>query len=690
VGRVKLSPARPPVAAERPHVLEEHGDRRVDPYYWLRDRQNPEVTAYLEAENAYADAVLAGSAELRETLYREIVGRVQETDTSAPTLYKGWWTYTSTVEGLAYEIYHRRKGSMDAPEETILDANELAKGHEYFELGYVDRSPDENLVAYAADLDGSELHLLRFRDLNTGADLEDVIGGVYYGAAWSADSRTFFYVKPDTAMRPYQVWRHTLGKPAASDVLVFEETDQRFEVGVELSKSERFIFISTASEVTSEVRFMRSDEPEAEPVVIEARRAGIEYSVDHQEDKFLILTNDGALNFRLMAAPIASPGRASWIELVAERPDVRLNSVDAHRAHVVLGQRSHGLQRIEVLETSTGKTHVIDQPDAAYTAFPGSNPNYDGRVTRFFYTSLNTPWSAVDYDMQTRERTIVKEQPVRGGYDRAQYATERLWATANDGVQVPISLVYRRAVHRPAPLLLYGYGAYEHSNDPMFDAARLSLLDRGFIFAIAHVRGGGEMGRRWYEEGRLLQKRNTFDDFIACARHLIDHGYTASSVLAVRGRSAGGLLIGAVLNQAPELFGCAVAQVPFVDALTTMLDDKLPLTINEFDEWGNPKEPEFYRYIKGYSPYDNVHRAAYPPVLVMAGLYDPRVSYWEPAKWTARLRCMTTSEAAIVLKTQMGSGHMGPSGRYEGWREEAFVMAFVISQLGLDLAAEAG
>ncbi len=688
--RVKVSPARPPVAAERPHVLEEHGDRRVDPYYWLRDKHDPEVIAYLEAENAYADAVTAGSADLQEKLYREVVGRVQETDTSAPILFKGWWTYTRTVEGLDYEIYCRRRGSMDAPEETVLDANELAKGHDYFELAYVDRSPDENLVAYAADMDGSELHVLRFRNLTTGVNLADVVHGVYYGAAWSADSRTFFYVKPDAAMRPYQVWRHAVGSPVEDDALVFEEKDERFEVGVELSKSERYVFISTASQVTSEVSFLPSDQPDAEPVLVEPRRTGIEYSVDHQEDRFLIVTNDGALNFRLMAAPVTNPGRPSWTEVLPERTGVRLNSVDVHRGHAVLGQRSHGLQRLEILDTTTGETHFVEQPDAAYTAFPGSNPDYAGGVTRFFYTSLNTPWSAVDYDMRTRERTVVKEQPVGGGYDRAHYVTERLWATAKDGVQVPISLVYRRALDRPAPLLLYGYGAYEFSNDPMFDSNRLSLLDRGFVFAIAHVRGGGEMGRQWYEDGRLLHKRNTFDDFIACAKHLIREGYTQPGLLAIRGRSAGGLLIGAVLNQAPQLFGCAVAQVPFVDALTTMLDDKLPLTVNEYDEWGDPSEREFYRYIQSYSPYDNVHRANYPSVLVMAGLNDPRVSYWEPAKWVARLRCMSTSGREIVLKTQMGAGHMGPSGRYESWREEAFVMAFVITQLGLDLATGAG
>ncbi len=680
-----MKPALPPAAPQRPHVLEANGDRRIDPYYWLRDRQDPDVIAYLQAENAYTEAVMSGLGELERRLYREVVDRVQETDYSAPVFHKGWWSYTRTVEGLDYEIYCRRPGSMDAPEQVILDANELAKGHDYFELGYVERSPDENLVAYAADLNGSELHELRFRVLSDGRDLDDVIHGVYYGAAWSSDSRTFFYIRPDSSMRPYQVWRHRLGRPVDEDALVFQEDDQRFELNVELSKSEAYVLISSASQVTSEWRFVRSDQPDSEPVVVEPRRAGIEYSIEHQEDRFLVLTNDGATNFRLMAASLGAPGRASWTEVVPERASVRLNFVDVHRGHAVLGQRSDGLQRLEVLDAATGALHLVAQPDAAYTAFPGSSPDYGSRVMRFFYTSLTAPWSAVDYDMESSERTVVKEQPVRGGYNRDDYQSERVWATSHDGVRVPISLVYRRDVNRrPSPLLLYGYGAYELSSDPMFDSNRLSLLDRGFVFAIAHVRGGGEMGREWYENGRLLHKRNTFEDFVACAEHLVGDGYTTPERLAIRGRSAGGLLIGSVLNMRPDLFACAVAQVPFVDALTTMLDDKLPLTVNEYDEWGDPRELEYYRYIKSYSPYDNVHETAYPAMLVMGGLNDPRVSYWEPAKWVARLRTLNQGRRPVLLQTQMGSGHMGPSGRYESWREEAFVMAFLISQLALD------
>ena len=666
-------------------MLKAHDDRRIDSYYWLRDRQNPEVITYLEAENAYTSEVMSGLKELEEKLYLEVVGRVQETDYSAPVFHRGWWNYTRTVEGLDYEIYCRRRQSMDTPEEVILDANELAKGHDYFELGYVERSPGETLVAYAADLNGSELHELRFRDLTTGSDLDDVIHGVYYGAAWSADSGTFFYVRPDSSMRPYQVWRHRLGTAVDADILVLQEDDERFELNVESSKSEAYVLITSASQVTSECRFLRSDEPEAEPVIVEPRRAGIEYSIEHQEDRFLVLTNDGATDFRLMAAPASSPGRDSWREMVPERPGVRLNFIDVHQRHAVLGQRSDGLQRLEVLDSATGSLHVVAQPDTAYTAFPGSSPDYESHVMRFFYTSLNAPWSAVDYDMEARERTVVKEQPVRGGYNRDDYETERVWATSHDGVRVPISLVYRREMRRgAAPLLLYGYGAYEASSDPMFDSNRLSLLDRGFVYAIAHVRGGGEMGRDWYENGRLLRKRNTFEDFIACAQQLVSDGYTAPDRIAIRGRSAGGLLVGAVLNMRPDLFACAVAQVPFVDALTTMLDDKLPLTVNEYDEWGDPREAEYYWYIKSYSPYDNVHEAEYPALLVMGGLNDPRVSYWEPAKWVAKLRTMNRGLRPTVLKTEMGSGHMGPSGRYESWREEAFVMAFVISQLALD------
>ena len=673
----------PPIPAERPTVLTKHGDSRIDPYFWLRQRANPEVIAYLEAENLFADAVMAPAARLQQRLYQEIVDRVEQTDTSPPTYFKGYWHYTRTVEGLDYDIHCRRKGSMDAPEEVELDGNELATGHDYFELGYVEHSPDENILAYAIDLTGNELHQVRFRDLSTGRDLPDIVNDLYYGSAWSADSKTFLYVRPDKAMRPYQVWRHELGTPISSDVLVLQENDERFELGVELTKSERYIIFTSSSQITSESRYLRSDDPAGEPILFEARRHGVEYSVDHQEDRFLILTNDGAQDFKLVAAPIDRPGREAWTDLVPEREGVRLNAIDVHINHVVIGQRSDGLQRLEVLDTRSGELHLVEQPDTTYTAYAGSNPVYESSVMRYFYTSLTAPWSSFDYDMDSRERTLVKEQPVRGGYNREDYITDRLWATSADGVRVPLSLVYRRDLARNGtnPTLLYGYGAYELPSDPMFDAARLSLLDRGFIYAIAHVRGGGEMGREWYEDGKFLTKTNTFDDFIACAVELIDQGYTSPRHLAIRGRSAGGLLIGAVLNARPDLFACAVAQVPFVDALTTMLDESIPLTVNEYEEWGDPNDPEFYDYLKSYSPYDNVRRVAYPAVLVTAGLNDPRVPFWEPAKWVAKLRSATLSSRPILLKTDLESGHSGPSGRYESWRDEAFVSAFVVDQL---------
>ena len=673
----------PPSPAQHPTVLTKHGDSRIDPYFWLRQRANPEVIAYLEAENLFADAVMAPTARLQQRLYQEIVDRVEQTDTSPPTYLKGYWHYTRTVEGLDYEIYCRRKGSMDAPEEVELDGNELARGHDYFELGFVEHSPDENILAYAIDLTGNELHQVRFRDLSTGRDLPDVLDDVYYGSAWSADSKTFLYVRPDKAMRPYQVWRHELGTPISRDVLVLQEDEERFELGVELTKSERYIIFTSSSQITSESRYLRSDDQTGEPILIEARRHGVEYSVDDQEDLFLMLTNDGAHNFKLVAAPVDHPGREAWTDLVPEREGVRLNAIDVHINHVVIGQRSDGLQRLEVLDSRTGELHLVEQPDTTYTAYAGSNPVYESSVMRYFYTSLTAPWSSFDYDMDTRERTLVKEQPVRGGYNREDYITDRLWATSADGVRVPLSLVYRRdlALNGTNPTILYGYGAYELPSDPMFDAARLSLLDRGFIYAIAHVRGGGEMGREWYEDGKFLTKTNTFDDFIACAAELIDRGYTSPRHLAIRGRSAGGLLIGAVLNARPDLFACAVAQVPFVDALTTMLDESIPLTVNEYEEWGDPNDPEFYDYMKSYSPYDNVRRVAYPAVLVTAGLNDPRVPYWEPAKWVAKLRSATLSSSPILLKTDLESGHSGPSGRYESWREEAFVSAFVVDQL---------
>jgi oligopeptidase B len=683
----------PPVARRVAHVLREHGDERTDDWYWLRDRDDPDVIAYLEAENAYADAMLAPLAPLRDRIFEEIKSRIQETDESAPVPH-GAWEYTSrTREGSQYSAHCRRpRGTGPEAAVVLLDENVLADGHDYFALGGFEVSPGDAVLAYSVDFNGSERYTLRFRDLNTGADLDDVVDDVTYGLAWADDARTCFYVRPDDAVRPHEVWRHTLGTPASADVLVFREADERFYVGVERTRSGRYVLIDASSKLTSEVWFVPTDAPAAEPQVIAAREHGHEYSVEHHigsrfGDRFLVVTNDGgaARNFELVAAPCANPGREHWTPIVEHRDDVKLDAVNAFAEHLVLSERAEGLERLRVIEVESGDVHQIEMPDPVYSAWVGATPEFATPTLRYGYTSLIAPVTDVDYDMSSRARTIVKTQAVVGGYDAEAYSSARLWATARDGVRVPISLVHRRdtPIDGSAPALLYGYGSYEISTDPSFRSSRLSLLDRGFVFAIAHVRGGGEMGREWYEAGRLEHKDNTFTDFIACAEHLVAQGYTSPARLAARGGSAGGLLMGAVVNLRPDLFGAIVAEVPFVDVVTTMLDPTLPLTITEWEEWGDPREPAAYARMKGYSPYDNVHPADYPPLLVNTGLNDPRVQYWEPAKWVAKLRQTSTSDNPIYLRTEMGAGHGGPSGRYDAWRDEAIVLSFVCTAVGV-------
>ena len=677
-------PFTPPVAAQRPVVHCIHGDERIDEYAWLRDRDDPAVRAHLEAENAWTNAVLEPTAELRERIYAEMVGRIQETDTGAPVPHGRWRYYARTVEGLQYAIHCRRPRDDDGAEQVLLDENALAAGHDYFHLGDAELSPDHRLLAYSVDTSGAEVHTLRFRDLGSDADLADVVERTYYSLAWSTDASTIFYTRPDAAMRPYQVWRHRLGDPPDQDVLVFEEADERFFAGVARTRSGAFIVLSLASQVTTEVHLLPGDDPTGAFTVVEPRRQGIEYSVDHHDDDLYIVTNDDALNFRLMRAPVASPGRASWQEVIPHRDDVKLDDVDLFARHAVLYEKAGGLRRIRVMRLADAAVHDIAQSETVYTASPGPNVEWDTDTLRFTYSSLVTPTSAIDYGMESRERTVVKQQPVLGGYDPTAYVTGRLWATADDGTEVPISYVHRADVSLDgsAPCLLYGYGAYEISVDANFSSHRISLLDRGIVYAIAHVRGGGEMGRRWYEDGKLLRKCSSFTDFAACADHLVASGVTAHDRLAMRGGSAGGLLMGAVVNLRPDLAAAVVAHVPFVDCLTTMLDPTLPLTVIEYEEWGNPEDAEVYWYMRGYSPYDNVAAVAHPAVLVTAGLNDPRVGYWEPAKWVARLRNHTTGTRPILLKTELGAGHGGPSGRYDAWREEAMSLAFVVDRLG--------
>ena len=692
----------PPIAARRPIVLRAHGDERVDDYYWLRNRDDPEVIAHLEAENTYTKAAMGHTDALQQQLFEEIKSRVQETDASAP-VRKGPYEYFSrTIEGMQYGIHCRRPaGTPGLPdpfaepgtapgEEVLLDENVLAEGHDYFALGGFTVSPDYTRLAYSVDVTGGERYELRFRDLTIGVDLPDVVPDVYYGLAWANDNGTCFYTRPDAAMRPWQIWRHRLAAPVPGDVLVRQEDDDRFYASVGRTRTGQYVVISIASKITSEVWFVDADDPEVAPQVVEPRRHGVEYDVEHHRsadhgDRFYVLTNDDeAENFKLMVTPVERPGRDNWQEVVPHREDVRLEDVDAFADHLVLSERAEALERIAVRRLADDETHVIEMPDPVYSAGVGANLEFETASLRFEYTSLVAPLSSYDYDLETRDRTLVKRQPVPG-YEPDRYESHRLWATSHDGVRIPISVVHRRGLPHDgsAPAVLYGYGAYEISIDPSFSVARVSLLDRGVVFAIAHVRGGGELGRRWYEDGKLERKPNTFKDFVAGALHLAAERYTAPARLAARGGSAGGLLMGAVANMRPDLFRAIVAEVPFVDALTTMLDETLPLTVTEWEEWGNPvTDAEIYKVMKSYSPYDNVEAKDYPAMAATGGLNDPRVQYWEPAKWVAKLRATKTDDNLLVLKTEMGAGHAGPSGRYDAWRDEAFVLAFLLDQLG--------
>jgi oligopeptidase B len=690
----------PPVAPRRPHPIVAHGRERVDDWYWLRsdDRSDPEVLDLLEAENEFVTTSLAHTDDLQVALFEEMKARIKETDLSVPFRKDGRWFYSRTEEGQQYPILCRTQLEPpgDLPEdaslpgeEVLLDLNVLAGGSDYFALGAYDISPSQDLALYSTDHDGSERYTMRIRDLRSGADLEDVIPETTYGSAWAGDT-TVFYVKPDAAMRPHQVWRHEVGTPASDDVLVYEDPDERFFVSVGLSLTEEWVHIASASKVTSEEHLIPAADPRAPLRTVQPREQGVEYDVTHaptpDDDRFVVLTNaDGAVNFKLMSVPTADLGRAHWEELVRHRADVKLEGVTAFAGHLVRYERREGVRRIVVTPYGDAPERELGMPEEVYDTGPATNAEFDTTTLRFSYTSLVTPGTVFDEDVATGERTLLKTTEVLGGHEPSDYTTGRLWATAEDGTRIPISYVHRAdvAVDGSAPCLLYGYGSYETCIDPGFSILRLSLLDRGFVFAIAHVRGGGEMGRPWYEAGKLLQKRNTFTDFIACAEHLVAEQLTSPDRLVARGGSAGGLLMGAIANLRPDLFRAVVAEVPFVDCLTTILDESLPLTVTEWEEWGNPVEdPEVYEYMASYSPYDNVGALAYPRILATGGLNDPRVSYWEPAKWVQRLRSSSTSGEPIYLKTEMGAGHQGPSGRYDVWKDEAFVFAFILDALG--------
>jgi oligopeptidase B len=678
-------PPVPPQAKQIPHVHSLHGDDRPDPYFWLRDRQNPDVIAHLEAENAYTEAVMQHTEAFQTALYQEMLGRIQETDLSVPYRKGEFYYYTRTEEGKAYSIFCRKRGSLDAPEELLLDQNELAAGHEYFALGVLKVSPDHQKLAYSVDTSGAEVYELKFLDLLTGKLYEETIAETYYSLAWGNDSQTVFYTQVDEAHRPYKLFRHTLGTPATQDELVYHEEDDGFYLGISKTRSEAYLLLNLDSKVTSEVHYLNADTPNGEFQVIAPRSPGVEYFVEHHSDRFYIVTNEDAINFKLMQAPVLDPRKDSWQMVLSHREDVLLNGVDAFVDHLIIYERKEGLPQIRVRKLSTNEEHYISFPEPTYEVEGDKNPEFDTQLFRYTYTSLITPSSVFDYNLETGAQELKKETPVLGGYDKQQYVSDRILVTAADGVKIPLSLVYRKGAEPNGnnPLLMVGYGSYGASYPDYFSSNRLSLLERGVVMAIAHIRGGSEMGRKWYEDGKFLHKKNTFTDFIACAEYLIQSGWTSPDHLAISGGSAGGLLMGAVLNMRPELFKMAIAQVPFVDVVTTILDESLPLSVMEWEEWGNPNDKTYYNYMKSYSPYDNVTVQDYPAMLVTAGLNDPRVSYWEPAKWVARLRDRKTDDHILLLKTNMGAGHGGASGRYGRLKEVAFEYAFLLDQWGL-------
>jgi oligopeptidase B len=674
-----------PLARREPRVQTVHGETRIDDYFWLRDRGDPEVNAYLEAENRYTSAMMRHTEPLQERLYQEMRCRIKETDLSVPERVDEYFYYSRTEAGGQYPIFCRKRGTLDAPEEILLDQNPLAAGHPYFRVGVTEVSPDHRLLAYSADTSGGEEYTLFIKDLVTNNLLAESVLKTSLGVAWANDSRTLFYTVLDHVRRPYRVYRHVVGSSPSADALVYHEFDESFFLDVSRTRSRRYILLDISSHSTSEVRFLSADHPEEPFQLVQPRQAGVEYSVTHHGERFFITTNDAAPNFRLVEAPVSNPSKENWSPVLPYRPEVKLDATDGFRSHLVVYEREAGLRQIRVLDLTSKQEHRIAFPEPVYTVRPQGNREFDTTLLRFAYTSLVTPASVIEYDLAERTWMVRKQTEVLGGYDPSLYRSERLFAAAPDGARVPISLVYRAPLNHTGkrPLLLNGYGAYGLSYDPMFSSNALSLLDRGFVVAIAHVRGGEELGRPWYEGGRLLNKRNSFTDFIAAAEHLVAAGYATPDQLAINGGSAGGLLIGAVTNLRPELFRVALAEVPFVDVVNTMLDATLPLTVIEYDEWGNPKEADTYAYIRSYSPYDNIEAEAYPHMLITAGWNDPRVAYWEPAKYTAKLRAKKTDGNRLLLRTNMGAGHAGASGRYDYLREVAFKYAFLLDVLGV-------
>ncbi len=676
----------PPLAARLPTTMEQHGHVRVDDYYWLRERDNPDVLAYLKEENDYARGVMAHRSQFEDTLFAEIKGRIKQTDSSVPFKLDDYHYYTRYEEGKEYPVCCRKWKTVTASEEVMLDVNVLAEGYEFFAIGEMAMSVDHALLAYSFDTQGRRLHTIRFKHVATGELLDDRLENVTGNMAWANDNKTLFYSKQDPeTLRAAQIFRHTLGDPPSSDVLVFEEEDETFSTMVSKTKSKQYILIASHQTVSSEYHYLSADQPDGTLSVVVPRQRFHEYDVDHYRDTFYIRTNWDAKNFRLMKTPVHQTDQSSWEEVLPHRDDVLLESFELFQDFLVAEERHQGLIRLRIIPWNGDGEHEVEIGEPTYMAALGDNPECDTSIVRYVYTSMTTPHSVYDYDMKTRKKVLRKQEEILGGFLASRYSTERTWATASDGKQIPISLVYRTDLRQPAgnPLLLYGYGSYGMSLDATFSSPRLSLLDRGFTFAIAHVRGGEELGREWYEAGKLLRKKTTFTDFIACAEHLIREGHTSREQVYAMGGSAGGLLMGAVINMRPDLFHGVVAQVPFVDIMTTMLDPTLPLTTGEYDEWGDPNQKEYYEYMVSYSPYDRVAECAYPHLLVTTGLHDSQVQYWEPAKWVAKLRRVKTDRNRLLLKTNMDAGHGGASGRFHRYQELAFIYTFLLDLANL-------
>lgn len=676
----------PPVARIIPHTDTLHGDVRVDNYHWIREKTNPEVIAYLNAENEYTAARMRHTQALQDRLYTEMLGRIKETDQAVPYLDNGYWYYTRTEAGKSYPIYCRRKGSLDAPEEVIFDQNARAAGKKFHGLGGFDVSPDTRLLLTIEDTTAFRQYTLYVKDLGSGR-LIDSIQGVWNGTAWANDNRTFFYMTADSAMRGNAVWRHAIGTPRAQDAKVFQEDNVLNDVGVFRTRSGKYIFISADGYTSSEWRYLPTDNPTAPLKVLAARRAGVEYQVEHADGFFLLYTNDQAVNFRLIKVPEADPS-SGWTDWEATSDSVFIEGVDAFKNFIVVTERSGGLRRYRVTDLRTNRTHYITFPEAAYGIFSSTNAEFDTNLWRFSYSSMVTPSSVYDYNMRTRERTLRKRQEIPSGFDASRYQVARFMAPARDGVQVPVSVLMQNGtvLDGTRPLLLYAYGSYGATTEPTFNSNVLSLVDRGFIYAIAHIRGGQEMGRQWYDDGKMMHKMNTFNDYVDVARELVKRKYTSSDRLVANGGSAGGLLMGVVSNQAPEQFRAIVAEVPFVDVINTMSDASLPLTAQEWEQWGNPAIEDQYRYMLAYSPYDNVAHRNYPWMLVTTSLNDSQVMYFEPTKWVAKLRAIGGSTNPLYFKVNMGGGHGGSSGRYERLHEIAFKYAFMLDAVGMSNA----